>query len=62
MKKPPRSSIDLNPSQIKSLNAIADTVGSTSRSGLTCGKASWRVLVKDIAAGKVFVIKKEVKP
>lgn len=57
--KPPRHSVDLRPEEVETLNAIADEAGCKSRSGPTCGKPSWRVLLKDIAGGKVFVIRKE---
>jgi hypothetical protein len=52
----PRTSIDLDAGQIANLNAIAATVKATARAGSTHGKPSWRVLVKSIANGKVFVV------
>ena len=53
--KSPRTAIDIGPDQIEQLNAIAGAVGALSRSGPTHGSPSWRVLVKDIAAGKIKV-------
>lgn len=48
-------SIRLTPEEETKLKAIAKKSGSLSRHGKTTGQPSWRILVQDIAAGRVVV-------
>ena len=52
-----RSAIDLRLADVRALNEIAAALGCTARAGITYGKPSWRALVKDIALGKLKVLK-----
>lgn len=53
MKK--NETIRLSAEESKALLAIASRTGSLSRHGATAGKPSWRVLLKDLASGRVKV-------
>lgn len=56
MKTPkPASSIKLSREQIGKLNSIAATHSAHARTGPTSGEPSWRVLVSDIADGRLTV-------
>lgn len=55
MKKKTASSIKLSPDQIGKLNGIAATLNTLSRTGPTSGNPSWRVLVAEIADGRLTV-------
>lgn len=51
----PASSIKLSRDQIGKLNDIAATHSALARTGPTSGEPSWRVLVSDIADGRLTV-------
>lgn len=53
--KTPTSSIRLSAKQLEKLNSIATVHGTLSRTGATTGEPSWRVLIADIADGRLTV-------
>jgi hypothetical protein len=53
--KTPVTALRLSPAQIAKLNSIATAHGTLSRTGPTSGLPSWRVLVADIADGRLTV-------
>ena len=56
-RKPKNISIRLTAAEEAALRKIASHHGSLSRHGRTSGAPSWRILVQDIAAGRLFVVK-----
>ena len=53
--KTPVTALRLSPAQIAKLTSIAATHGTLSRTGPTSGNPSWRVLIADIADGRLTV-------
>lgn len=49
--------VRLSPEETATLNKIAGRMRSLSKHGATAGKPSWRILLKDIACGRLAVVK-----
>ena len=56
MKNTKNETVRLSPDEKEKLNTIALSMRSLSRHGATAGKPSWRILLKDIAFGRVGVV------
>lgn len=58
----PRKSINLSHEQWTALDAIASDLGGPATRGANIGAPSWRTLIRDIADGKLAVVRKEKTP